>query len=418
VWERHLAVVAAEGGAAAAAVAAVPLQKKRPPSPTRHQRSDDETKGGGVPAPLRESKRARVDGTDASAADSSTTDIHRDTDAAAAAAAPLARPPEAPPPEATRTYLPLMEQMDPDALKAVLGAGWVAVDMDTAFAAGHVDLVFLDGFKNFERKLWSLKCGVCLRPPRCPHANTPLLSQHAYTHTHTLAHTHTHINTNMIFVRTMCVSYSTVSSSTALSILCSHFPPVHLHSLHHAAHAPMSCALNILSVQVKSRIEAQQITIKTRLHELLTRECPGKFIPETRVLRRGARHVLPPNSVCGSTTVCRQWRECEQPHAHNHTHTHTHTHTQTQTQTQTYTHARFFTRRSRSASCLQMCATTCVDLPPTIHTHCSLTPTPTHTHATAGVDLPAREEGGEWCGHCSRDQPGPTRRGHPRRHPL
>jgi hypothetical protein len=185
-------VVAAEGGAAAAAVAAVPLQKKRPPSPTRHQRSDDETKGGGVPAPLRESKRARVDGTDASAADSSTTDIHRDTDAAAAAAAPLARPPEAPPPEATRTYLPLMEQMDPDALKAVLGAGWVAVDMDTAFAAGHVDLVFLDGFKNFERKLWSLKCGVCLRPPRCPHANTPLLSQHAYTHTHTLAHTHTH----------------------------------------------------------------------------------------------------------------------------------------------------------------------------------------------------------------------------------
>jgi hypothetical protein len=159
----------------------------------------------------------------------------------------------------------------------------------------------------------------------------------------------------MIFVRTMCVSYSTVSSSTALSILCSHFPPVHLHSLHHAAHAPMSCALNILSVQVKSRIEAQQITIKTRLHELLTRECPGKFIPETRVLRRGARHVLPPNSVCGSTTVCRQWRECEQSHAHNHTHTHTHTHKHKHKHK--HTHMRVFSRdvlaRPRACKCVR-----------------------------------------------------------------
>eukprot|EP00038_Savillea_parva_P005266 m.150402 g.150402 ORF g.150402 m.150402 type:complete len:865 (+) comp11682_c4_seq7:270-2864(+) len=102
-----------------------------------------------------------------------------------------------------KTYLPLMEQMNPEVLAHELGPEWTAVDMDTAFRDRYVDLVFLDGFKNFERRLWKLQCGV------------------------------------------------------------------------------------------KSRIEAHSLSIKTNLHKLLTRHCPGRFIPETHVLPRHTRSVLP-----------------------------------------------------------------------------------------------------------------------------
>lgn len=59
-----------------------------------------------------------------------------------------------------QTYLALMEQLDPGVLQASLGFDWERVTLDKAVGHGWTDLVFADGFKNFDRRLWTLKCGV------------------------------------------------------------------------------------------------------------------------------------------------------------------------------------------------------------------------------------------------------------------
>ena len=120
------------------------------PSPTLHRVDDDDHVGGRSANTVHDGKRARVDGGGSGGTGRVGRDTEGDEDAAQSDATSIP----------TRTFLPLMEQMDPETLKTMLGPGWVVVDMDEAFAAGYVDLVFLDGFKNFERKLWSLKCGV------------------------------------------------------------------------------------------------------------------------------------------------------------------------------------------------------------------------------------------------------------------